>query len=191
MAIVPIEIRAYPINRVPPEARLVLNENLTAAIRQRGTYPVILDSSLQYTGLCYARSEAVDGEIHMRPINSEPGTNAHMRYVYLHEITHRLLRDVTLDLCGHHWTFASMLAILLRRSEPLLKLSEQDKGRFGGIHELTLYDVSDEPEDLRGEALQRAIQISSQLAPQPISAEECAQKIWRIWFNEMEKERYG
>ncbi len=173
--IVPIEIRAYPVARVPPEARRVLNEELTASIRQRGTYPVILDSSdwlKGYRGMCSWRNFSVEGELHIRPINTEPGSDGLMRYVYLHELSHRLLRDVENRICGHQWTFAAMLGTLLRRR--------------GGtaIHALTLYDVSQEPEKNWGWALQRGLEISAELAPLPIAAEDVAEQIWRIWFDE-------
>lgn len=182
--IVPIEIRAYPINRVPPEARAVLNEELTATIHQRGTYPVVLDSSMPYLGKCSWRNDTPDGALHMRPINTEPGGNRFMRYAYLHELSHRLLWDVDEDLRGHQWMFATMLATLLRRT---VQMTASSLGSFyGGINDLTMYDVSEEPEEHRGWALQRALDISAELAPLPISAEECAEKIWRIWFDEKE-----
>lgn len=167
---VPIEIRGYPINRVPPESRLVLNEKLTAKIRQRGTYPVILDSSMPWIGECSWIHDAPDGEIRMQPINSQPGNTRFMRYVYLHELSHRLLRNVDNKIGSHDWTFATMLAVLLRRASD--------------IWELTLYDVSEEAEEDWGWAMQRALDISAELAPLPISAEEVAEKIWRVWFNE-------
>lgn len=175
--IVPIDIRAYPTNRVPPEARRVLNEELTAAIRLRGTYPVILDSSdwlKDYSGMCSRRDFSTEGELHIRPINTEPGADGWMRYVYLHELSHRLLCDVEnrISFCGHQWTFAAMLGTLLRRR--------------GGtaIHALKLYDVSQEPEEHWGWALQRGLKISAELAPLPLAAEEVAEQIWRIWFDE-------
>lgn len=171
--IVPIEIRAYPTNRVPAEARRVLNEALTKAIRQRGTYPVILDSSewlKGYSGMCSRRSHSPEGELHIRPINSEPGADIAMQGTYLHELSHRLLLNVEPDIAGHLWTFAALNATLLRRVE--------------GIHRMRFYDVSDEPDDRWGWAIQRALDISADLAPLPISAEECAEKIWRIWFDE-------
>ena len=182
MGIVPIEIRGYPIARVPPEARLVLNEDLTAAIRQRGTYPVILDSAMEHIGMCSWRHNAPDGEIRMRPINTERGGNRFMRYVYLHELSHRLMRDMDQDLTGHYWMFAAMLATLLRRTVQMYAGAAGSS--FGGVNDLTMYDVSEEPEEHRGWALQRALDISAELAPLPISAEGCAEKIWRIWFNE-------
>lgn len=171
---VPIKISAYPIARVPAEARRVLNEKLTAKIRQRGTYPVILDSSMKNicTGMCSWRNDEPDGALRMLPINSEPGSTRFMKYVYLHELSHRLLRDVEADICSHYWTFAAMLGVLLRRA--------------GDIWELTLYDVSAHAEEHWGWAMQRALDISAELAPLPISAEECAEKIWRIWFDEKE-----
>lgn len=167
---VPIEIRAYPIARVPAEARRVLNEKLTAKIRQRGTYPVILDSSMPHLGMCSWRHDAPDGEIRMRPINSEPGGTRFMKYVYLHELSHRLLWNVDNEIHSHYWTFAAMLGVLLRRA--------------GDIWELTLYDVSAHEEEHWSWAMQRALDISAELAPLPISAEECAERIWRIWFDE-------
>ncbi|MFZ2300769.1 MAG: hypothetical protein WAW10_02745 [Gallionella sp.] len=180
--IVPIEIRAYPINRVPTQARAVLNEKLTAAIRQRGTYPVLLDSSMPYLGRCTWRNDAPDGELHMRPINSEPAGNHFMRYVYLHELSHRLMWDVDQDLRGHYWMFAAMLATLLRRTVQMY--AGVAGSSLGGVNSLTMYDVSEEPEEHRGWALQRALDVSAELAPLPISAEECAERIWRIWFDE-------
>jgi len=173
MPIVPIEIRAYPIARVPPEARRVLNEELTAKIRQRGTYPVILDSSDEMkgnSGMCSWRHADPDGALRLWPINTEPGADQRMLYVYLHELAHRLLRDVDNRICSHQWTFAAMLGVLLRRC--------------GKVLSLHVYDVSDEAEENWGWAIQRGLDVSADLAPLPISAEECAEKIWRIWFNE-------
>lgn len=171
--IVPIEIRAYPVARVPAEARRVLNEELTAAIRQRGTYPVVLDSSAQMdgiAGMCAWRNDNPDGALRIRPLNSEPGTDGYLKIVYLHELAHRLLRDIEEDICGHLWTFAALNGILLRRAS--------------NIHWLRIYDVSEEAPENWGWAMQRAIDVSAELAPLPISAEECAEKIWRIWFDD-------
>lgn len=183
--IVPIEIRAYPINSVPPEARRVLNEALTKAIRQRGTYPVILDSSdwlKGYSGMCSRRSHSPEGELHIRPINSEQGTDIAMQGTYLHELSHRLLLNVEPKIAVHLWTFAALNATLLRRVEGLVQPGHTKP--FAPIHRMRFYDVSDEPDDRWGWAIQRALDISAELAPLPIAAEEVAERIWRIWFDE-------
>lgn len=173
MPVVPIELRAYPCSRVPPEARRVLNQDLTAKIRLRGTYPVILDSSVfmgDSAGICAWRNTDPDGALHVRPLNSELGEDGHLRIVYLHELAHRLLKDVEGDLSGHFWTFAAMNGTLLRRTN--------------SVNWLKIYDVSEEDPENWGWAIQRALDISAELAPLPLSAEECAEKIWRIWFDE-------
>lgn len=181
MALVPIPLRSW--NAIIPDlAREILTDRLTARLRLRGVYPVIFSGEVENTiwaGWCPNCFDAPDGEVHLAPRTATtPGT---LLNVYLHELAHRLIGAVESDFLNpaHAWPFAIMYAVLLRRAE----------GHIPGvprIHALKCYDVYDEDEANWGWALQRALDISAELAPLPISAEECAEKIWRIWFDEKE-----
>ncbi|GEM_PF-6577761 len=179
MPLVPIPISSYD-TRVPPCAHEILNERLSAKLKLRGVYPVVFsitprDDAPNWLGWCSTRIDSPDGELYLHAkLEAIPGL---LLDAYLHELAHRLLRDIEYEISGHYWPFASMYAVLLRRVAGYL--SEKPR-----IKSLTCYDVSQELEEHWGWAIQRALNISAELADQPISAEECAEKIWRIWFNE-------
>lgn len=187
MPLVPLPISGYD-TRVPPCAHEILNERLTAKLRLRKVYPVVFsvmdldDAPNGWLGVCSTRTISPDGELFLHAsLEAMPGL---LLNAYLHELSHRLVRDVDNQLTGHRWPFASMYAVLLRRAAG--HMSERSRVTF-----LNCYDVSDEHEEHWGWAIQRALDLSAELAELSISAEECAEKIWRVWFNENSERLWG
>lgn len=160
---------------VPTLAWEILTDLLSERLQLRKVYPIVFSTSYEKSGWCFSRAQSPEGEIFLatRAANS-PGQ---LLDVYCHELAHRLMCDVDFDLGKHVWPFAAMQAALFRRA------ANHINGR-PRIQSLNCYDVHDEPMDRWGWAIQRALDVSNELAELPISAEECAEKIWRIWFEE-------
>lgn len=178
MPLVPIPLRAYN-STVPELAHDILTYQLTARLRLRGVYPVVFTPAADnpyYLGWCEFKADAPDGELSLSP--AAAATSGALLDTYCHELAHRLTIAVELEFCGHAWPFAAMNGVLLRRASGHLE------GSRPRIQSLKSYDVHDHEEEHWGWALQRALDISAELAPLPISAEECAERIWRIWFDE-------
>lgn len=177
MPLVPIPLSAYNTT-VPDRAREVLTDQLTARLRLRGVYPVVFSMAADeptWLGWCSSIIDAPAGELFLAP---RAATSAGaLLDIYCHELAHRLMRNVDADLTRHAWPFAAMQSVLLRRA------ASHIAGR-ARIQSLDCYDVSDEHEDLWGWAIQRALDVSSDLAGLAISAEDCAERIWRIWFDD-------
>ena len=130
--------------------------------------------------MCSRVTDAPDGEVYIAP---EAATYVGLLLdTYCHELAHRLVRAVDTTLSGHGWPFATMQAVLLRRATGHIT------GRMR-IQSIKCYDVSDEPEEHWGWAIQRALNVSATLADLRFSAEECAEKIWGIWYSERYQSR--
>jgi len=180
MALIPIPLRSWN-TIIPDMAREILTDRLTARMRLRGVYPVLFTLAANNSfllGWCDSIADAPDGDLSLTP--AAASTSGILLDTYVHELAHRLICAVDFDFRArpHTWTFAAMNAVLLRRVEGHIV------GSRPRIQSLKLYDVHDEAEENWGWAMQRALDVSAELAPLPISAEECAEKIWRIWFDD-------
>lgn len=169
-----IPLKAFN-SAVPDLAREILTDRLTARLRLGGVYPVVFTPGKGWLGMCARLTDVPDGELYLAPkAASYAGL---LLDIYCHELAHRLVRATDAALVGHDWSFAAMQAILLRRASG--HISGQPR-----IQSIRCYDVCDEPEERWGWAIQRALGVSAALADLKLSAEECAEKIWEIWYAE-------
>ncbi len=161
---------------VPTLAWEILTDLLSERLRLSKIYPVVFTTSYEaLSGWCCSRTQSPEGEISLT--SGAANSPGQLLDVYCHELAHRLMYDADFDLRKHGWPFAAMQATLL------LRAANHINGR-PRIQSLKCYDVHDEPMERWGWAIQQALDVANKLAELPISAEECAEEIRRIWFEE-------
>ncbi len=180
-----IEITSQGCSATPSQARDILNAKLAQHLQLESQSKVVFTDELPggeyYPAWCWRPSVDPDMVIHIHQESWD--SPRRLLKLYLHELSHVLIVRADPRLAGHNWPFAAMNAVLLRRAEGHLRGRSDDPLIAG----LSLYDVGDEPESRWPRAIQKALQISSQLAPSSSSAETCAEAIASLWSDQIKK----
>jgi hypothetical protein len=175
----PINLTSIGCRPVPHSAVTVLGQQLVDRLVLESVSSVVFTDETPrgeyYPAWCWRPLIDPDMQIHIH-FDSWDSPRRLLK-LYLHELSHVLIVRADPQLTGHNWPFAAMNAVLLRRAEGHLSGRANDPLITG----LTLYDVGDEPEPEWPNAIQKALQISLEMAPTSWSAEECAEAIASKW----------
>jgi hypothetical protein len=188
----PFEIEGYGEAQCPPRLRSLLAE-MDAALQLDKTYFV------QVIGE-HERPELPVEAWCMRPLVYASAPNGglcvresilksnRLYKVLSHELAHVVAHAESEWVAGegHWWTFATILAVFLRRLEGLYRptLSSRWATFQRLIMTMDVYDVSSEPEARWGWSLHQALTLSAQWAPERLSEVGVVDRLWDLWHSQ-------
>ena len=153
-----------------------LLQPLAAACKMNAPPPIEIRPTGQWGGWCADPKSAPDGRVCLSSKLIFQSLEK-IKYVYLHEATHRLLESKKVK--SHGPEFFCLLAILLWRAAEFFELSSW--------FNLTIYDFQDQPEalagedDWRGTVLDWSLETAAELAGSDATAESLADVVCTRW----------